>query len=217
MIVTILSVDGENEPDIVALNAVSAALAISKVPWDGPIGAVRVGCVKETGNGGTACIVNPGSEQEFSELDLVVSQTKEKTVMIEASANQISEEILIEAIEKAQSEIAKIIAGIEELTQKTGAEKLPIPQESNLNESVKLIEKSYKEEVQNLIDSGVNKEGSGDETQVLIDKIYDGVKLKDSTTEIDKKTIAAAIEKVMFKLIRDNVLSKNKTPHTTKI
>ena len=217
VIVTILSVDGENEPDIVALNAVSAALAISKVPWDGPIGAVRVGCVKETGNGGTACIVNPGSEQEFSELDLVVSQTKEKTVMIEASANQISEEILIEAIEKAQSEIAKIIAGIEELTQKTGAEKLPIPQESNLNESVKLIEKSYKEEVQNLIDSRVNKEGSGDETQVLIDKIYDGVKLKDSTTEIDKKTIAAAIEKVMFKLIRDNVLSKKKRPDGRKM
>src|SRR3990167_8604652 len=77
VIVTVLSVDGENEPDIVALNAVSAAIAISRIPWNGPVGAVRVGCVKETGNGAVACIINPGSEQEFSELDLVASQTKD--------------------------------------------------------------------------------------------------------------------------------------------
>ena len=80
-----MSVDGENEADIVALNGVSAALAISRIPWNGPIGAVRVGYVKEKGNGNAEFLINPGpAESEFSELDIVVSQSKDKTVMIEA-------------------------------------------------------------------------------------------------------------------------------------
>ncbi|MBI2621101.1 MAG: polyribonucleotide nucleotidyltransferase [Candidatus Levybacteria bacterium] len=217
VIVTVLSVDGENEPDIVALNAVSAALSTSRIPWNGPIGAVRVGCVKEKGNGETACIINPGSEQEFSELDLVVSQSKDKTVMIEAGANQIEEQILIEAIEKAYLENQKIIAGIEELIKKSGQTKLPIPQEEDLHEMIALVEKSYKEEVQGLIDSRVNKESGGDETGAVIDKIYDSVKVKDSTSEIDKKTVAQALEKVMFKIIRSNILTKKKRPDSRKM
>src|SRR3990170_7221604 len=60
VIVTVLSVDGENEADVLALNAVSAALAISRIPWNGPIGAVRVGYVKENGNA-SEFIINPGS------------------------------------------------------------------------------------------------------------------------------------------------------------
>lgn len=210
VIVTVLSVDGENDPDIIALNAVSAAIAISRIPWNGPIGAVRVGCVKETGNGSSACIINPGAEQEFSELDLVVSQTKDKTVMLEAGANQISEEILLESIEKAHSETQKIIAGIEELVKKAGQKKLDVPEEPEVYETVNLIEKSYKDEVAALIESRANKEGGGDETGDLIEKIYNDNKTKDPANELDKKTIAKGVELVMFKIIRANVLSKKK-------
>jgi polyribonucleotide nucleotidyltransferase len=211
VVITVLSVDGENEPDIVALNAVSAAIAISRIPWNGPIGGVRVGCVKETGNGATACIINPGLEQEFSELDLVVSQTKDdKTVMIEAGANQVQEDIMLEAVKKAHEETGKIIKGIEELVKKAGSEKLPVPEELNVKEMTLLIEKSYKKEVQNLIDTRVNKEGGGDETGGLIDRIFDDEKTKDPSAEMDKKTIAQALEKVMFKIIRSNVLEKKK-------
>ncbi|MBI4098116.1 MAG: polyribonucleotide nucleotidyltransferase [Candidatus Levybacteria bacterium] len=217
VIVTVLSVDGENEPDIVALNAVSAAIAISRIPWNGPIGAVRVGAVLEAGNGKTECIVNPGTEQEFSELDLVASQTKEKTVMIEAGANQIGEDILVQAIEKAHSETQKIIAGIEELIRKIGAKKLEVPEDSELHEMVALVEKSYKAEVESLIESRVNKEGSGDETGALIDKIYDGAKVKDGSSEVDKKTIAAAIEKVMFNIIREGILTAKKRADGRKL
>src|SRR3989338_3489826 len=75
VIVTVLSVDGENEPDILVNVATSAALAISSIPWKGPIGSVRVGYVKG-GNGETGLFLNPGSKDaEFSELDLVVSAT----------------------------------------------------------------------------------------------------------------------------------------------
>ncbi|PIR79989.1 MAG: polyribonucleotide nucleotidyltransferase [Candidatus Levybacteria bacterium CG10_big_fil_rev_8_21_14_0_10_35_13] len=211
VIVTVLSVDGENEADIVALNAVSAAIAISRIPWSGPIGAVRVGCVKENnGEGKTACIINPGLEQQFSDLDLVVSQSKDKTVMIEAGANQIPEDILIEAIEKAHVETQQVIAGIEELVKKAGQKKLVVPKESNLYEVVGLIEKSYKKEVQDLIESRVNKEGGGDEAEALIDKIFEDIKVKDAATEIDKKTIIKAIDLVMFKSIRTSVLTNKK-------
>lgn len=210
VIVTVLSVDGENDPDIVALNTTSAAIAISRIPWNGPIGAVRVGCVKETGNGGSVCIINPNLEQEYSELDLVVSQLKDKTVMIEAGANQIAEESISDGIKKAHEETQKIIAGIEELVKKAGVEKLSVSEDTQVYETVKLIEKSYKTEVEGLIEARANKEGGGDETVALIDKIYEDSRVKDGATELDKKTIVKALELVMFNIIRVNVLEKGK-------
>jgi len=203
IIVTVLSVDGENDPDILALNAVSAAIAISRIPWNGPIAAVRVGY------DGKTCVINPGSEQP-KEMDLVVSQLKDKTVMIEAGANQITEEILVEGIEKAHAETTKIIVAIESLVKKVGQTKLSVSDETKLHEITALVKKSYKEEVQKLIELRVGKEGGGDETHTLVDKIYDDTKLKDPAAEIDKKTIFYAIEKVMFEEIRTGVLKNGK-------
>ena len=210
VIVTVLSVDGENEADVLALNAVSAALAISRIPWNGPIGAVRVGCVKESGNGGSACIINQGPEQQFSELDLVVSQSKDKTNMIEAGAFQVSEDILVEAVELAHKETSKIIDLIEDLVKKVGVKKLEVPAENSLNEAISLVEKSYKTEVQALIEARVNKEGSGTETEDLIAKIAEENKKANPETELDKKTIAKAVEYLMFEIIRADVIGKKK-------
>lgn len=212
VIVTVLSVDAENEPDIIALNAVSAALAISKIPWSGPIAAVRMGYVEAVnGNDQAAIIVNPTTtEAVLSQLDVVVSQSKEKTVMIEAGALQVAEEVLQDAIEKAHIETRKIIAGIEELVKKVGQEKLPIPQEAALTESVNIFEKGYKSEIAKLIEIRVSKEGGGSETEELITKVYEDIKVKDPGTEIDKKTLGKGLEKVMFKMIRADVVNKNK-------
>ena len=211
VIVTVLSVDGENEADIIALNAVSAALAISRIPWNGPIAAVRVGYVKEKGNGNSEFIINPGSaESEFSELDIVVSQSKDKTVMIEAGALQVKEEVLVEAVKRAHKETQKILGLIEDLIKQAGHKKLEITPENALKEALSLIEKSYKAEVQALIESRVNKEGGGTETEDLITKIYEDNKMANPDSEIDKKITAKAVEAVMFKMIRADVLSKKK-------
>ncbi len=211
VIVTVLSVDGENEADIIALNGVSAALALSRIPWNGPVGAVRVGYVKENGNGNAEFIVNPGNaESQFSELDIVASQTKDKTVMIEAGALQVTEDVLVSAIEKAHTETQKIIAGIEDFVKKAGQKKLDVLQEPLLKQAIDLIDKSYKAEVQALIESRVNREGSGNETEDLINKIYENEKMANPETEIDKKIIVKAVEYVMFKLIRKDVLEKKK-------
>lgn len=217
VIVTVLSVDAENEPDIVALNAVSAALAISRIPWKGPIGAIRMGYVEENGEQ-AAILPNPTtSEAEHSVLDLVVSQSQEKTVMIEAGAVQVPETVIAEAIQKAHDETQKVLAGIEELVKKAGQPKLSVAEDTSTAEAVQIFEKSYKAEIQELIESRVKKEGGGDETGDLIDKVYDELKMKDPQAEVDKKTLAKALEQVMFKMIRADVVNKQKRADGRKI
>ncbi len=212
VIITVLSVDAENEPDIIALNAVSAAIAISKIPWSGPIAAVRMGYTQENGNK-AAFLVNPTTTEStsgLSQLDIVVSQSKEKTVMIEAGAMQVAEDVVAGSIEKAHVETRKIIAGIEELVKKVGQEKLPIPEESSVTQAESIFEKSYKNEIAELIEVRVKKEGGGNETEEFITKVYDDLKMKDPKDEVDKKVLGKALEKVMFKMIRMDVINKKK-------
>lgn len=211
IIVTVMSVDGENEPDILALNAVSAALAISRIPWNGPIGAIRMGHVSSSEDGDTAYLENPTiSESELSQLDIVVSQSNDKTVMIEAGALQVSEAIVHEAIVKAHDETQKIIKGIEELVAKVGQKKLPVPQDTALAETIVVIEKGYQAEVEALITSRVAKESGGSDTDDVIARVLEEMQMKDAQTSVDKKTIAKALEAVMFKLIRAKTLKDKK-------
>jgi len=107
VIIYVLSVDKENEQDIVAINAASAALIISGMPFHGPVGAVRVGRIDGK------WIVNPTfSEIENSDIDLIVAGTDKGVTMIEGSSKNISEDDMIEAIEFAHENIKKIDARI---------------------------------------------------------------------------------------------------------
>ncbi len=84
VIVTVLSVDGEHDPDVLGLVAVSAAIAISPIPWNGPIAGVRMGYVANSEGGKGAFLVNPTTtEQETSDFDFVVSSDRKKVVMLE--------------------------------------------------------------------------------------------------------------------------------------
>ncbi len=97
VIITVLSYDGENDPDLISTFAASAALIQTKAPYAGPIAACRIGLVEGK------LVVNPkNSVLENSELDLVVSATRDRVMMIEAQANEVPEETVIEAIELAQ-------------------------------------------------------------------------------------------------------------------
>ena len=166
IIVTVLSVDGENEPDILALNAVSAALAISRIPWNGPVAAIRMGYIEESDGTPAAYLPNPTtSESEHSVLDIVATQSKDKTVMIEAGALQVAEDVIAGAIVNAHEETRKVLAGIAEFVKKAGQKKLTVSQDTSLADSVILFEKSYKEEVTALIKTRVGKEGGGTETE----------------------------------------------------
>ncbi|MEK7096974.1 MAG: polyribonucleotide nucleotidyltransferase, partial [Patescibacteria group bacterium] len=114
VVITLLSIDGVNDPEVLSAIAVSTALSISSIPWAGPISTVRVGYVTSSEKKESAFILYPTeNEQEFSDLDLVVSSTKDKVLMIETKANMIKDEIIQEGIEMAKIENKKIIEFIE--------------------------------------------------------------------------------------------------------
>ena len=119
IIVTVLCYDGENDPSILAMIAASAALTISDIPWRGPIGAVRVGRVKNE------LVLNPKSaEQKDSDLDLIIAGTEEKINMLEAGAQEVPENDLLQALSFGHETIAKISAFITDLQKKEGKEKV---------------------------------------------------------------------------------------------
>jgi len=114
----LLSADAENDPDMLAINGASAALSISDIPWDGPVGAVRV--IRANGQ----FIANPThTQRKEGDLDLVFVGSDKELVMIEGSAREIAEADMMKAIEFAHAEARKIIAAIRELTQKVGKPK----------------------------------------------------------------------------------------------
>jgi len=118
VICTVLSYDGDNDPDIVAVIAASAALSISNIPWTGPVGAVRVGKL----NG--EMILNPiNGETIDGDFDIVLSGTKDKINMIETSAKEVSEEEIFKAFEFGHEAIAKIAAFIEAIQKEVGKTK----------------------------------------------------------------------------------------------
>jgi len=118
VIALVLSADTENDPDVLAINAASCALTLSDIPFNGPVGAVRVGQV----NG--QFVVNPSySEIRESLVNIMVVGTAEGIVMIESGAKEASEETVVEAIEFGHQEIKKICAAITELAGRAGKKK----------------------------------------------------------------------------------------------
>ena len=118
-IATVLSADMVTPHDILAINGVSAALMMSPMPFLGPIGAVRIGLIDGE------LVVNPTLQEteEESELDLIVVGTKDGLTMVEAGANQVPEDKLLEALDLAQREIVKLCEAQEELRAKAGKPK----------------------------------------------------------------------------------------------
>ncbi|MDQ8202131.1 polyribonucleotide nucleotidyltransferase [Pelagicoccus sp. SDUM812003] len=118
----LLSADQVNDADILMVNGASAALAISDIPWNGPIGAVRVGQIDGH------FVVNPTVEEQYaSDLDLIYVGTKDEMLMIEGSADQLPEDRFLEALEFAHEAIQPVIAGIEQLRSEAGKEKKEFP------------------------------------------------------------------------------------------
>ena len=114
----VYSADKENDPDVLGINAASCALALSDIPFHGPVGAVRIGLIEGK------FMVNPTySERAVSEINIMVVGTKDGIVMVESGAKEVSEENVVGAIEYAHEEIKKICAGIEELVKLAGKPK----------------------------------------------------------------------------------------------
>ena len=119
---TVMSVDHDCSPEIAALIGTSAALAISDIPWNGPVGAVKMGLVDGQ------LVINPNSEQrKVSDLDVTVVSTGKKVVMIEAGANEVPNDKMFEAIQKAHEENQKQIELINKMVAEIGKPKFDYP------------------------------------------------------------------------------------------
>lgn len=194
VIVTLLSVDMENSPDMVACVATSAALAISSIPWDGPVGTVRLGLK------GDDFVVNPlVVEQAESTLDLVVSTTKSAVVMIEAGANEVGEDVMTKAVEEAHSEGKKLVKFISDFAKEVGVEKEKVEKRVINEDVLKKVRKDAEKKIEKLVaDMAIKKAGYPD---------YDA--LKNSIAETFEDKDEAIASKIAFeKLFNDDIRIK---------
>lgn len=153
VILTVLSLDLESQPEIVAAIAVSAALAISRIPWQGPVGVIKVGLR----NG--KFITNPKeSELKESELDLIVSSTKKAIMMLEAAATEASENEILGAIEHAQKEASKVIDLINDLVTEVKPKKDKVEEVKPSRELQKKVEDLVSDRVEKAIPLMASKE-----------------------------------------------------------
>ncbi|MDE6592867.1 MAG: polyribonucleotide nucleotidyltransferase [Oscillospiraceae bacterium] len=118
VVMTVLAVDPDNSPEIVGMIATSVAISISDIPWAGPIGGISVGLVDGE------IVLNPTLKQRAkNDLNLTVAGTMEKVVMIEAGANEVDDDTMLDAIIKGHEEIKKIVAFINDITAEIGKKK----------------------------------------------------------------------------------------------
>lgn len=122
IIVTVLAMDGENDPDIPSIIGASVALHISEIPWDGPIAGIRIGKINNE------WVLNPTyAAREKSDLDLTVCYHGDKVINVEAGANEVDEKTMFEAFKFGHKHIGKVLKLIEQIRKDIGKEKLPIP------------------------------------------------------------------------------------------
>jgi len=141
---TVLSADNINDPDVLSINAASAAVHISPLPFNGPVGAVRMGLIDGE------LVVNPTIEQaDESDLDLIVAGTHDAIIMVEGSAIEVPEDKMLEALDTAHGHIKQIVAAIEALREKAGKEKIsfepPSPDEQVARDVKELAEEKMRQ------------------------------------------------------------------------
>lgn len=200
VVAIVLSSDGENDPDILACIGASSALAISDIPFNGPMGAVRVGRIEGQ------FVINPTFAQlDKSALDLVVAGTKESVIMIEAGANELSEELIVEAIKFGHSHIKNLIEAQEELVSLCAKQKANVP--------FKLIDKKLLDKVRALSAerlSEVNVTVSKEEREELIDLIAKELveKLTSENPDYLESDIKSALIEVEKTQVRKQITEK---------
>lgn len=210
VVLTVLSVDNENDPDLPSLLAASIALHISSVPWAGPVSAVRVGRINNE------WVLNPTySAREKSDLDLVLVGTEQEAVMIEAGAKQISEADMVAALEFGHKHLKNLFPFLQELRQAIG---IPKDEEPVLSEEAKneaeVIDSKVKEFFANIkIDSLFPYQSKNDYRQKVVTLEQELNELLKADNEVSKEMRAKALAKFSLYLeeaARDFVLKTNK-------
>ncbi len=199
IICTVISHDQKHDSDVLSMVAASAALAISGIPFMGPIGAAQVGYK----NG--EYILNPTiSEKENSELELTVAGTKEGVLMVESEANELSEETMLGAVMFGFESFQPVIDLINEMANEAGKEKWEAPTfPQEYNDLSAKIEKEYGARYNEAF-SITNKQQRADALGAIAEEIKATI---DPENEVEMRYVGDAIENVMHHTMREKVLS----------
>lgn len=200
----VLSSDGESPTDIMAMNAASAALMISDIPFDTPLGAARVGLV------GGEMVLNPTPAQlETSTLDLIVAATETKIVMLEAGAEEVSEDQMTKAILYAHSEIKKLIAAQKELVRKVGKKKQAVTKMELPAEIEKKMRAGVEGQFEKIYTLG-SKEAREEATRELYEKIVS--ELDKDADDFCESKVKMFFDRLENEKMRDYILKSKKRP-----
>ncbi|MCD6539761.1 MAG: polyribonucleotide nucleotidyltransferase [Candidatus Omnitrophica bacterium] len=206
IVCVVLSSDAENDPDVLAINGASAALTISDIPFQEPIGAVRVGRDSQ------GFIINPTyAQREVSPLDIIVTANKEKILMIEAKADQEKEETILEAIKFAHNYIKDLITAQQELRKKVGKEKV-VPQLSKIEPS---ILGNIKEKITPFLEELYKKETKEERLQ-LRKELLEKLKEKEELKDIEESLLKQGLDKLEKEFVRKKILTERIRPDKRK-
>ncbi len=206
VVATVLSVEQDNSPEVAAMIGASAALSISDIPFGGPTAAVNVGLV----NG--EIVINPTEAQrKISDLNLTVAGTKEKIAMIEAGANEVPNDIMLEAIKKGHEEIKKLCDFIQKMKDEIGKPKFEYKSFAVDSDLYDYIERNYTEEMKEAVQE-VDKDTRDNNVSELTEKIEEDIaeRLNEDEFEERKQEIGEAIYKLEKKCVRDMILYEHK-------
>ena len=206
IVATVLSVEQDNSPEVAAMIGASAALSISDIPFGGPTAAVNVGLVNNE------IIINPTEEQrKISDLTLTVAGTHDKIAMIEAGANEISNETMLEAIKKGHEEIKKICEFISKMKDEIGKPKFEYKSFAVDKEIYDYLSELYKEDMKNAVtekDKKQRDENISNLTNKIIEEYI--AKFGEEKAEKDKIKINEALYKLEKKVVRDMIFYEHK-------
>jgi polyribonucleotide nucleotidyltransferase len=205
MIITTLSSDGEHHLDIMAVNAASCALTISDIPWNGPIGAVRVGLIDDQ------LVANPTIEEmQESLLDLRMAASRDAIIMVEAGANEVSEELLLQALEFGHEAIQPIVDLQIEMREALGKEK----REVNLASVDEALDTSVRERVgdrlKDIVARDLERNARNTAVEELRDEIVDGFIEEDDA--LDPKSVREIFSAILKEEIRQRILYEGVRP-----
>ncbi len=206
VVATVLCVEQDNSPEVAAMIGAATALEISDIPFNGPTAAVNVGLVDGK------IIINPTvEEREKSDLTLTVAATKNKITMIEAGANEVPDEVMLQAIKTAHEEIKKICDFISEIKKEIGKPKFEYKSFEVDPEIYEFIETNFKEEMKEKIQEQ-DKETRDNNLNELTNKIQESYteKFREELFEENKQAIGEAIYKLEKKCVREMIYFEHK-------
>ena len=205
IVAMVLSADSENDPDVIAVTAASAALYISKIPFEKTIAAVRVGLIDGK------LVVNPTvAEQKTSLMNLIVAGSDEAIVMVESGSLEVSEDVVADALEFAHAEIRKIVAAIRELQSKVKPQKVQVTPPTFDDAMFKQMQKEYGEKLRDAVDTQKHLKT---ESYALVDAIKAEIMKAIPEEDSEKRKLAArAFERLRERIFRDDMLDRKRRP-----